>query len=145
MSSSYVIFFSSILLKKKFILWFFMYFLKSNFCTWITKLSLAIFYKIKKLEVIEIILLNVIHLSLIFLYCLVIYILFCFNNFEAVNHLFNIFWSFRNLNIWIWVIFFVVSETVWQILFKPLHVQVMASSLYCNTNWSHARANHTMV
>ena len=54
---------------KKIILWFFTYFLKSNFLIWTTRLSLAFFYKTKK-----IILLNVTHLSLKFLYCLVIYI-----------------------------------------------------------------------
>ena len=45
--------------------------------------KLAIFYKINKLAIIEIIILNVIHLSFIFFYCLYIYIyiLFCFNNF----------------------------------------------------------------
>ena len=45
-----------------------------NFVFTTTKLSLAIFYKIKKLAIIEIILLNVTHLSYIFRYCLVIYI-----------------------------------------------------------------------
>ena len=50
----FVIFFSSTLLKFYFILWFFMYFLKSNWRTWTTKLSLAVFYKIKKLVIIEI-------------------------------------------------------------------------------------------
>ena len=58
-----------------------MYFLKINFRTLTTKLSLAIFYKIKKLAIIEIILLYVTHNSLIFIYCLVVYMLFCFNNF----------------------------------------------------------------
>ena len=43
LSFSYVIFFSSTLLKK-IILWFFMYFLKSNFRTWATKLSLAFYF-----------------------------------------------------------------------------------------------------
>ena len=41
--------------------------------------KLAVFYKIKKLAIIEIIILNVIHLSFIFFYCLVIYIyIYCF-------------------------------------------------------------------
>ena len=43
--------------------------------------SLAVFYKINKLAIIKIILLNVTHVSLIFHYYLVLYILFCFNNF----------------------------------------------------------------
>ena len=85
MSSSCVIFFSSTLLIYIYIyiLWFFMYFLKSNFRTWTIKLFLDVFYKIKKLAIIEIILLNVTHISLIYFYCLVIYIyiyFFFFNN-----------------------------------------------------------------
>ena len=51
-----------------------MYFLKSNFRTWTIKLFVAVVYKIKNLVIIEIILSNVTHHSLIFLYCLVIYI-----------------------------------------------------------------------
>ena len=76
MSSFYIIFFSSILsiYIYIYILWFFMYFLKSNFHIWTIKLSLTIFYKIKKYAIIEIIVLNITHLSLIFLYYLVIYI-----------------------------------------------------------------------
>ena len=47
-STSFVIFFSFTLLKFFFLFYrFFMYFLKSNFRTWIIKLSLAVFYKIK--------------------------------------------------------------------------------------------------
>ena len=71
------------------------------------KLSLAVFYKIKKLAIIEIILLNVSHLSFIFLYCLVIYIFLMFSK------------QFY---------FFAISETACQIFCKSLHVQVMASS-----------------
>ena len=47
---------------------------KISYINYQIKLSLAIFNKIKKLAIIEIILLNVTHLSFIFLYCLVIYI-----------------------------------------------------------------------
>ena len=86
---------------KKIILWFFTYFLKSNFLIWTTRLSLAFFYKIKK-----IILLNVIHLSLKFLYCLVIYILFYF---------FNIFWYFRSFISEFLSYFFALSQIVTQI------------------------------
>ena len=122
-----------------------MYFLKSNFRTWTTKLSLAVFYKIKKLAIIEIILLNVTYLSLIFLYCLVIYILFCSIIFKQwIIWLFNIFWSFRSFNIWIFELFFC---NIWNCLtnfFKSLHVQAMASSSNCNTNWTHTRANHAI-
>ena len=93
---------------KKIILWFFTYFLKSNFLIWTTRLSLAFFYKIK-----NIILLNVTHFSLKFLYCLVIYIFFYF---------YNIFWYFRSFNIWIFELFFCIISN-------------------CNTNWSYTRAN----
>ena len=95
MSSSYVIFFSFTLLKYIYIyIMVFQYFLNNNFRTWTTKLSLAVFYKIKKFAIIEIIISNVTHLSFIFLYCLVIYILFCFNK------------SFRSFNVWIFELFF---------------------------------------
>ena len=63
MSFSYVIFFFYTLFKKKLFYGFSFIFFK-----------LAVFYKIKKLTIIEIIILNVIHLSFIFFYCLVIYI-----------------------------------------------------------------------
>ena len=77
------------------------------------KLSLAVFYKIKKLAIIEIILLNVSHLSFIFLYCFVIYIFLMFSK------------QFY---------FFAISETAYQIFCKSLHVQVMISLSNCNTN-----------
>ena len=138
MSSSYVIFFSSTLLKYIYIyiyiLWFFMY-----------------FYKIKKFAIIEIILFNVTHLSFIFLYCLVIYIyiyIYCFVSIISkmwIIWFFNIFWSFRSLISEVLSYFFAVSEIFLQIFCKPLHVRAMASSSNCNTNWSHIRANHTMV
>ena len=79
------------------------------------KLSLAVFYKIKKLAIIEIILLNVSHLSFIFLDCFVIYI-YIFLMFSKQFY------------------FFAISETACQIFCKSLHVQVMASSSNCNTN-----------
>ena len=92
---------------------------KKQFRTWTTKLSLAVFYKIKKLSIIEIIFLNVTHLFLIFLYCLFIYIyiyiFFPINSKQWIIWFFNIFWFFRNFNIWIFELFFAVSETVWQI------------------------------
>ena len=40
---------------------------------------------------------------------------------------------------------FAVSETVWQIFCKPLHVQAITSSSNCNTNWSHIKTNYAMI
>ena len=44
-----------------------------------------------------------------------IYIFFPINSKQWIIWFFNIFWSFRNFNIWIFELFFAVSETVWQI------------------------------
>ena len=41
--------------------------------------------------------------------------------------------------------FFAVSEIVWQIFFKSLHVQAMTSSSNYNTNWNYTKANHAMM
>ena len=95
-------------LKKKLLFYgFFMYFLKINFRVWTTKLSLAVFYKIKKLAIIEIILLNITHLSFIFFYCLVyIYFFVSIISKQWIIWFLNIFWSFKSFNIWIFELFF---------------------------------------
>ena len=41
--------------------------------------------------------------------------------------------------------FFAASKIVWQIFFKSLQVQAIASLSNCNTNWNHTRANHAML
>ena len=87
---------------------------KNSYINYQIKLSLAIFNKIKKLAIIEIILLNVTHLFFIFLYYIVIYI-----------YILMISKQFY---------FFAISETACQIFCKSLHVQAMASSSNCNTN-----------
>ena len=89
---------------------------KISYINYQIKLSLAIFNKIKKLAIIEIILLNVTHLFFIFLYYLVIYI---YIYILMVSKQFY---------------FFAISETACQIFCKSLHVQAMASSSNCNTN-----------
>ena len=100
-----MLFSSSILcLKKNYFMVFHLFFFK-----------LAVFYKIKKLAIIEIIILNVIHLSFIFFYCLVIYI-YCFVSIISKQYiiwLFNIFGSFRSFNIWIFKLFF---YSIWNCL-----------------------------
>ena len=122
MNSSYVIFFSYTLLKYIYTyIWFFKYLKKkkkNSYINYQIKLSLAIFNKIKKLAIIEIILLNVTHLFFIFLYYLVLYI-YIYIYILMVSKQFY---------------FFAISETACQIFCKSLHVQAMASSSNCNTN-----------
>ena len=103
-------------------IWFFKYLKKkkNSYINYQIKLSLAIFNKIKKLAIIEIILLNVTHLFFIFLYYLVIYIyIYIYIYILMVSKQFY---------------FFAISETACQIFCKSLHVQAMASSSNCNTN-----------
>ena len=58
--------------------------------------------------------------------------------FSYISLLCNIYFVFVSIISKQWIIWF------FNIFFKSLHVQAMASSSNCRTNQSHTRANHAM-
>ena len=145
MSSSYVIFFSSTLLKKKKLFYGFSCIFKKKFL-YINHQTLFNHFLIDKKACNNWNYSFKYNTSFFYIYLFFSHIYFVLLSIISklwIIWFFNIFLSFRSFNILIFELFF--CEIIWQIFCKPLHVQAMTFSSNCNTNWSHTRANHTTV